>query len=68
MKNSNFKQSSIKELRQKTNRVLKNKYKTAPDTYNVKVIDEIIYNESTRLVAVFKDFLLFDDSSEFLRR
>ena len=36
------------------------------DYYNVKVIDEIIHNESTHVVAEFKDYLIKGDNSEFL--
>ena len=30
--------------------------------------NNIIYNEKTRVVALFKDYLITDDSSEFLKR
>lgn len=29
-------------------------------------LDEILFNEETRLVAVFKDYLLWDEVTEFL--
>lgn len=38
------------------------------DYYNVKVVNDIIYNDTTNLVSVFKDYLIFDDISEFLKR
>lgn len=38
------------------------------DYYNVKVINDIIYNDDTHLVSVFKDYLIYDDISEFLKR
>ena len=41
---------------------------TSRDFYNVKIINDIIYNEQTHLVSVFKDYLIFDDVSEFLKR
>lgn len=44
------------------------KYLTSKDFYNVKIINDIIYNEPTHMVAVFKDYLIFDDLSEFLKR
>lgn len=50
------------------NKVFKNKYKTDETTYHTKVVTDIIFNEKTRLVALFKDYLILDDSSEFLRR
>lgn len=44
------------------------KYMTSKDFYNVKVINDIIYNENSHIVSVFKDYLIFDDISEFLKR
>ena len=38
------------------------------DYYNVKVINDIIYNDETHLVSLFKDYLILDDISEFLKR
>jgi len=45
-----------------------NKYRTARKFYNVKVINDIIYNDNTHLVCAFKDYLLCDDIEEFLKR
>ena len=36
--------------------------------YGARVINDIIYNEKTHIVATFKDYLLLDDVSEFLKR
>lgn len=36
--------------------------------YNILKINEILSNSKTRLVSVFKDYLLFDDFSEFFKR
>ena len=55
----------IKNLLQNS---LERKYCTNKDFYNVKLVNDIIYNEPTHLVAVFKDFLILDDLSEFLKR
>ena len=41
---------------------------TSKDFYNVKIINDIIYNEPTNIVAVFKDYLIYDDLSEFMKR
>lgn len=41
---------------------------TSKDFYNVKIVNDIIYNEPTHAVAVFKDYLIYDDLSEFLKR
>lgn len=47
---------------------LAKKYLTTRESYNVKVISDIIYNENTHIVSVFKDFLIYDDLTEFLKR
>lgn len=47
---------------------LERKYLTSRDYYNVKVVNDIIYNENTHIVSVFKDYLIYDDVSEFMKR
>ena len=32
------------------------------------VVNDLIYNESTRVVTIFKDYLIFDDINEFFKR
>lgn len=41
---------------------------TSKEYYDAKVINDIVYNEPTRLVSIFKDYLIYDDVSEFLKR
>jgi hypothetical protein len=36
--------------------------------YNILKIEEILSNSKSRIVSSFKDYLLFEDSSEFFRR
>jgi hypothetical protein len=47
---------------------LDKKYLTSRDYFNGKVITDIIYNECNNIVSIFKDFLILDDVSEFLKR
>jgi len=47
---------------------LEQKYLTSKEYYNTKIVNDIIYNENTNIVSQFKDFLIFDDVSEFLKR
>ncbi len=47
---------------------LEQKYLTSKEYYNTKIVNDIIYNENTNIVSVFKDFLIYDDVSEFLKR
>ena len=44
------------------------KHQTNEFFYNTNIITDIIYNEKTHTVAVFKDYLILDDLSEFLKR
>jgi hypothetical protein len=48
--------------------LIKAKYSKAKQSYNDILIDNIIYNEKSQGVAVFKDNLILDDISEFLKR
>ena len=45
-----------------------NLYSNDKNYYNVKVINDIISNESTHIVAEFKDYLIKGDDSEFLQK
>lgn len=36
--------------------------------YNSRIINDIIYNEKSHIVATFKDYLIIDDVAEFLKR
>jgi len=57
-----------KGLSQIVKDTLNKKYLTSREYYNVKIINDIIYNEATHVVSVFKDYLIFDDVSEFMKR
>ena len=35
---------------------------------NLKVVNDLIYNEQTHMVSIFKDYLILDDINEFLKR
>ena len=48
--------------------VLNTKYMTTMDSYNLKIMNDIISNENNHIVSVFKDYLIFDESNEFLKR
>ena len=38
------------------------------ESHSIEVMNEIIYNEKAHIVAIFKDYLIYDDVSEFLKR
>ena len=46
----------------------KGTYSNDKNFYNVKVINEIICNDTTHIVAEFKDYLIIGDYSEFLQK
>lgn len=41
---------------------------TSQDYYNSRITSDIMYNETRHLVSVFKDYLIYDDFSEYLKR
>ena len=45
-----------------------NLYKNSKNDYNVRMIDDILNNESSHLVAEFKDYLIMGDITEFLQK
>jgi len=47
---------------------LSKKYSTNRDYYNVKIVNDLIYNENTHIVSIFKDYLILDDINEFQKR
>ena len=47
---------------------LSKKYSTNRDYYNLKIVNDLIYNENTHIVSIFKDYLILDDINEFLKR
>ena len=38
------------------------------DFNDLKVVNDLIYNEQAHIVSVFKDYLILDDINEFLKR
>ena len=52
------------------NRMINNlkKYNVNTTFYNTKIINDIIYDEKKHIVSVFKNYLLWDETSDFLKR
>ena len=44
------------------------KYNVNEDMYNKKIINDIIYDENKHIVSEFKNYLLWDENSDFLKR
>ena len=64
-KNEN--KTKINQIKQYIHKKIIKKYIT-PQYYLINIINNIIYNEKTHVVARFKDYLILDDYSEFLKR
>ena len=60
--------TKLNNIKKKIHEKFKNKYKDMPLRYNSNIIDNIIYNERSHIVAAFKDRLITDDNGEFLKR
>ena len=74
-KNNQKFSSSMKKIKNPAMTIIKNihklfhkKYAKSVSTYNKIIIDNIIYNEKSHIVATFKDYLIIDDIGEFLKR
>ena len=57
-----------KSIEYKVHQKLVKKYINMPKLYNLKIIDNIIYNDKTHIVSLFKDHLIADDKGDFLKR
>ena len=59
---------SLKYIIKKIYKLFNKKYSKMPSNYNMNIIENIIYNEKSHIVATFKDRLIIDDTGEFLKR
>ncbi len=58
----------IKKFRNYAHKLILKNHNSDKDTIYRKTTNDIIYNENTHIVAVFKEYLIYDDTSEFLKR
>ena len=56
------------EFEKKAYKEFKERYSNDVNFYNIKVINEIICNDNTHIVAEFKDYLIKGDYSEFIQK
>ena len=59
---------SLKTIEKYIQRKFIKKYKINNLKYGSVIINNIVYNEKSHIVALFKDYLILDDLSEFLKR
>ena len=57
---------NVKLLKKLIHKIFIKKYFHDINFYNSKVIEDILHNKSTHVVAEFKDYLIYGDDSEFL--
>ena len=69
---SNYKLKHLSSLKYNpfliTKKVLYHKYSKFEYSFSLFCTNNLIFNEKCRIVARFKDFLVLDDTTEFLRR
>ena len=56
------------KFEKRINYLLHLKYKTSPQTYDINIVDNIIFNDTTHLVSKFKDYLIEFEEYDFLKR
>lgn len=59
---------SMSEIKKRTRERFYDHYRATKDWYHIKVINDIIYNEKTVVVANFKEYLIYDDNADFLKK
>ena len=58
----------MKRFEKRINYLLHLKYKTSERIFSRNIIDNIIFNERSHFVTNYKEFLIFEDVYEFLKR
>ena len=66
--NENYKKHDFNYLVKYAHEYLLSFYKADEDDYNIRMIEDILDNEDTHLVAEFKDFLIMGDINEFMQK
>ena len=62
------KKGNFKYIEKYVHKYFLNFYRNTKNDYNVRMIEDILNNESTHLVAEFKDYLIMGDITEFLQK
>ena len=58
----------IEKLEERARKELIKRYEKPSYFYNAKMSNDILYNEKTHYVEMFKEYLLYEDYNEFLRQ
>ena len=60
--------NDVKSMMKRIKNKINQKNQTNNKSYCKQIVNDIIYNEKAHIVAIFKDYLIYDDTSEFLKR
>ena len=63
-----LKNSSFSSLRKISYKKLLSKYSSGKYSYDIISINNLVFNETCLVTAKFKDFLIYDDNTEFIRK
>jgi hypothetical protein len=61
-------EGSQPSLRAISRHQLESKYLATQEYYHSKITSDVMYNEPRHMVSIFKDYLIYDDFSEYLKR
>ena len=67
-KNANKTKEILLSFKKIANSNLLFKHITDNTAFSIRCLNDIVYNEKAHVVSVFKDYLIYDDMSEFLKR
>ena len=67
-KNINFSDTLIEEIKHICQSYIFQKYNCTKSFYNIKKINEILQNKQSKYVGDFKEYLIYEDYTEFLKQ
>jgi len=65
--NPNINKFSLNNIWELSNGILYKKYSSFKYSYTLICINNLMFNEKCRIVSIFKDYLIYDDDTEFFR-
>ena len=65
--NPNINKFSFSNIWKLSNGILYKKYSSFKYSYTLICVNNLMFNEKCRIVSIFKDYLIYDDDTEFFR-
>ena len=65
--NPNINKFSFSNIWKLSNSILYKKYSSFKYSYTLICVNNLMFNEKCRIVSIFKDYLIYDDDTEFFR-